>query len=97
MNKLENRVREIIEEGLQENPTWVDDLLQYGCQSGMVGELVYYNQTHEWFDTYYNEIMELVEEYEEMTGEKLHWEGDLKNWLAWFSFEQTVRRMVQFI
>lgn len=96
MNKLEKRVNEIIEENLQENPTWVDDLMSHGCVSGMVGELIYYHQTHEWFDTYYEEIMELVEEYEEMLGEKLQWQGDMKNWFAWFSFEETARKLTTF-
>ena len=37
-------------------------------------------------------VMELVEEYEEMLGEKLNWDGDMKNWFAWFSFEETTRK-----
>jgi hypothetical protein len=57
--------------------------------------LIYYKDTHEWFDTYYDEIMELVEEYEEMLGEKLNWEGDMKNWFAWFSFEEATRKLYE--
>jgi len=93
MNKLERKVLQIVEENGGQQ--FAEDILQYGCQSGIVPELVYYNQTHEWFDTYYDEIMELIEEFEKETGEKPRWEGDLKNWFAWFSFEETVRKLYE--
>jgi helix-turn-helix protein len=90
MNALETKVREIIEEN--GGASFAQDVLTHGCVSGVVTELIYYKDTHEWFDTYYDEIMELVEEYEEMLGEKLQWNGDMKNWFAWFSFEETTRK-----
>jgi hypothetical protein len=54
----------------------------------MVSSLIYYCDTHKFFDTHYYEIMELVEDLAnqglkiELTGE------DLKNKLAWLAFEQ---------
>lgn len=86
MNALKERVKEIIEENGGQK--FADDVLRYGCVSGCVTELIYYKDTHKWFDTYYEEIMSLAEEYELETGEELHWEGDLKNWFAWWSFEK---------
>lgn len=91
MNKLQKRVTEIVEENGGKD--FANDVLQYGCQSGLVGELIYYNDTHKWYDEFYNEIEELREEYEEMLGEPLQAKGDLKNWFAWFSFEETVRKL----
>lgn len=91
MNALQERVKEIVEEnGGRE---FAKEVLQYGCQSGAVGELIYYKDTHDWFDTYYSEIMELVDELESEMGEKLHHKDDMKNWYAWLSFEETTRKL----
>ena len=65
------------------------DLQRSGCQSGMIGGLIYYYDTHAFFDRYYDEIEELREDYEDSVGEPLRINGDLKNWLAWFAFEET--------
>jgi hypothetical protein len=40
-----------------------------------------------------NEIEDLREEYEDNVGEPLRINGDLKNWFAWFAFEETAYRM----
>jgi hypothetical protein len=66
------------------------DILTYGCASGMVSGLVYYADTHTFFDTYYGEIEALRMEYESSTGCLINLQDeDLKNTLAWFAFEQT--------
>ena len=67
------------------------DLLQHGCQSGMVGSLIYYSDTHQFYDTYYHEIEELRHHLEQETGQALQPQGDLKNWYAWLGFEETAR------
>ena len=64
-----------------------DDLFRYGCISGMVSELVYYVDTHKFYDTHYTEIEELREAYETQTGQALTIDGDLKNFMSWFAFE----------
>lgn len=69
------------------------DLQNSGCVSGMIGSLIYYRDTHAFFDTFYDEIEELREQYEDELGEPLRIKGDLKNWLAWFAFEETAYRM----
>jgi hypothetical protein len=74
---------------------WYKDLMMGGCKSGFVGSLIYYTDTHKFFDKYYTEIMELAEEVEEQTGIKLQHESDLKNWYAWFGFEETARKIVE--
>ena len=68
----------------------IKDILQYGCESGIVSELIYYKDTHDFFDKYYSEIDEIRFQYEEETGTNLTIKGDLKNFLSWFSFEQTI-------
>lgn len=66
-----------------------NDLSTNGCVSGMVGSLIYYHQTHQFFEDYYDEIEEIRFEYEEESGMQLSIEHDLKNTMAWFAFEQT--------
>jgi hypothetical protein len=69
------------------------DLNSNGCISGMIGGLIYYSETHKFYDEYYSEIEELREEYEEIVGEPLQVKGDLKNWYAWFGFEEMARKV----
>jgi len=69
------------------------NLLEHGCVSGMVSSLIYYVDTHNFFDEHYDSIEDLRIEHLEDCGEPLRIDGDLKNTLAWFAFEETARRM----
>jgi len=40
------------------------NLSQHGCASGMVSDLIYYSNTHAFFEIYYDEIQELKDEWE---------------------------------
>ena len=61
------------------------DVLHYGCQSGVVGELIYYSDT--------------VRAPSELFGDKWDKEDPLaqddynQNLLAWFGFEETLRNI----
>lgn len=67
------------------------DLLQYGCITGMVPSLVYYRDTEAFFDKYYEDIIWLKTEYEESIGQSMEIPHQVKNYLAWFAFEETAR------
>ena len=41
------------------------DLLQYGCQSGMVSSLIRYSDTHTFYDKHYDEIENIRLELQE--------------------------------
>jgi len=69
------------------------DLLQHGCVSGMIGSLIYYTDTHKFFDTHYDAIEELRMNYQENIGEPLEIKDNLKNFLAWYAFEETAYQM----
>ena len=75
--------------------SFFSDLLHHGCISGMVSSLVYYYDTHAFFNKHYNEIEELRDEFEESTGETLQVQGDLMNFYAWFAFEETARKLAR--
>lgn len=85
--------KEALEYGCEDIESFFSDLCQHGCQSGMISSLIYYTDTHEFFNTYYDEIEELRYEFEEMLGEPLKPNGDLKNWYAWFAFEETANKL----
>lgn len=70
--------------------TFFHDVLHYGCKNGTITSLVYYYQTHEFFDRFYDDIEAIRIEYEQSTGVHIQLLHDLKNTLAWFAFEQTV-------
>ena len=71
------------------------DLAANGCISGMITKLIYYSDSHKFYDTYYSEIEQLRENYQTETGLILIPKGDLKNWYAWFAFEQTAYTMAK--
>ena len=86
------------------------DVLYHGCQSGTVGFLIYYNQTTAFYNKHKDEINELLYEIMESTGiysptelfgkkwekeDPLAIEDYNKNLLAWFGFEETLRKIGQ--
>ena len=81
---------EVIQEALNsEDPkSWFNDLLLYGCQSWMVWSLIYYKDTHEFFNRFYDEIEDIRFELQEQgILENNLIDSDLKNYFAWLSFE----------
>lgn len=86
------------------------DVLNYGCQSGWVGHLVYYSQTTAYYKEYQEEINELLYDTmddcgiynpSELFGDKWDKEDPLalyrynQNLLAWFGFEETMRNFAR--
>ena len=69
------------------------DLFQFGCVSGMIGSLVWWTDTHAFFDTHYDEIEDIRKDFEEETGLHIPIKYDLKNSYAWFAFQETAWRM----
>lgn len=84
------------------------DVLHYGCQSGIVSELIYYSDTVKFYKRYRQEINDLL--YDTMNETGLYAPSDLfgdkwdkedplaqdicnQNLLAWFGFEETLRKI----
>ena len=93
-NKLYQRVISIALDHIDEyeNPTsYFEEVLYGGCQSGVVVEMITYQQTHYFFDRNYEEIFDLYNEY---VKEGILFNFELsKNNLAWFGFEETLRHI----
>ena len=76
--------------------SWFEDLFRGGCASGHIGHLIYYSDTHKYYDKYYYEIEEVVREFEESTGERVNTKesgDDRKNFFAWLGFEEAARQI----
>lgn len=85
------------------------DLMYGGCQSGMVGHLIYYSDTVKFYRKHRREIDTMLAEAcqstgyapPELFGDK--WDGDdplareqhNQNLLAWFGFEETARALME--
>lgn len=92
MKNLKNNVMEILVDMQYEGYELQDvikDVLNHGCQSGIVPQLTYYHQTREFFIDNMDEIFDLYNEYKNEFG-GLDFEVDF-NSLAWFSFEEVTR------
>lgn len=107
MNALEREVKSICESESENYDDgirgFIKDLRQGGCISGLVGSLIYYSDTIEFYDKFENEIQELIDNYTQEFGynnrlefisslngsENVYGNEQLKNLLAWFAFEET--------
>ena len=88
---------------------FIEDLSMHGCQSGMVSDLIYYNDTVEFYNKHKEEINNLLYNMLEYTGLSIKelfgnkWddkdpsviETTNKNLLAWFAFEETTRNIAR--
>jgi len=89
--------------------TSMEDLQKYGCQSGMINNLIYYKDTSEFYDKYKKNINDLLSNMmfatglsvEELFGNKFDKEDPLildcfnKNLMAWFGFEETANQILE--
>lgn len=80
------------------------DVLEHGCQSGIVSSLIYYDDTTNFYDNHKAEINALLYDLgiynpSDLFGDKWDREDPLaldvlnKNLLAWFAFEETLRQI----
>ena len=98
LNDLQKETRKIILNNsydYDDLEDWFNDLFSHGCQSGMVSELIYYTDTHEFAKKHIEEILALKTELEDDMGETIQDrnKGDELNFLAWLAFEETARQL----
>ena len=89
---LKHEVAEIIMDqvdGLENEEilSTVEEIITYGCQSGIVSALITYSDTELFFDKHANEIFELVEDMKQEGIIDMNNFELSKNNLAWFAFE----------
>ena len=92
-NTLKDNVIDIILNHIDdyENPiTFLEDVLQYGCSSGMIGELIYYSDTQNFFIKHMEEIFDIYNEVKENLS--INFEVNANN-LSWLAFEYVVNEI----
>lgn len=108
---LETHVQDIINGYAEDYETgargFLEDLANGGCQSGLVGCLVYYYQTAKFLRQHKTEINSLLSNLIRDSGLGLEtlvgWDGTdplclyspNQNLLAWLAFEETARNLAQ--
>lgn len=111
--KLEKRVARICKEYARSYergmPAFMEDLQYGGCQSGLIGELIFHTDTLRFYRRYRDEIDTLLKETLSDFGMKApaelfaNWDDDdplaheqsNQNLLAWFGFEETATRLFE--
>lgn len=110
--KLEKSVQATINQYAEDYESgakgFLEDLMQGGCQSGMVIGLIYYTDTVKFYKKHKDEINKLLKEMLSETGYKSpselfgdKWDSEdifteetlNQNLLAWFGFEETARNL----
>ena len=78
----------------------LEEITEHGCQSGTVSSLIYYTDTVKFFDNFYDEIYNMIDDVytADSTFEMLKQKCDLtdiimgadtvKNYLAWMAYEE---------
>jgi len=110
-SKLHIKVANIIASNTDKNrlpESYMQEVVQYGCSSGIVPQLIYYTDTKRFFNTYNFEISTILKDLmadmgvnspAELFGS--NWdtsdpfasEDQNKNLLAWFGFEEATRHL----
>lgn len=67
---------------------YLNDVVNHGCVSGTCNNLIYYKDTHAFYLEHQDECNDILNEYEDNTGEGFKFEGrDILNTLAWIGYE----------
>ena len=97
---LKHEVVEIILseiEGIKDDEilSTVEEMVTYGCQSGIVSALITYSDTEKFFNNHANEIFELIEDMRQEGIINMNNFELSKNNLAWFAFETIAQEIYQ--
>ena len=81
----------VAKEALQSKniPSFFKRLQQDSCISGMISSLNHFEQTHTFFENYYDDIEHLRFKHTQKTLTYLQQPYDLKTLMVWFAVEQT--------
>ena len=84
-SELKNSVIDIILNHIDdyENPIiFLEDVLQYGCSSGIIGELTYFNQTQNFFIEHMEEIFDIYNNIKDNISPDFEVNANNLSWLA---------------
>ena len=100
--KANETIRAFLLRGEKEERFLISDIAQYGCSNGSISELIYYEDTVEFYEKHEEEIWDDLNTVAEDLGETIpfmisNWNGcknitdatTFKNALAWWACENT--------
>jgi len=106
LTPLEKKVVSIVNQE-EDVTSFLEDVTQYGCISGMVGALIYYTDTLKWYKKFKTDINQLIKDETDSYGENVltmlnGWDDtdplildtSNQNLLAWYSFEIVCNRIL---
>lgn len=106
LTPLEKKVVSIVNQE-EDVTSFLEDVTQYGCVSGMVGALIYYTDTLKWYKKFKTDINQLIKDETDSYGENvltmlngwddsdpLIFDTPNQNLLAWYSFETVCNRIL---
>lgn len=76
----------------EEIKDYISDVLQYGCQSGIVTSLIYTSDTKNFVKTYLDECLEILDNVIQEIGKPAFTIDS--NSIAWLSYEETLKNLV---
>ena len=103
-SRVEKRViNDLLNTGLstEELKDHIKDILQYGCISGTVNDMIYYSDTVKFFNCYRKEILAMLQAPDKIVNyfDDTYWLDhkkysiEEKNHLAWFIYEDITCRI----
>lgn len=76
----------------EEIKDYISDVLQYGCQSGIVTSLIYTSDTKNFVKTYLDECLEILDNVIQEIGKPAFTIDS--NSIAWLGYEETLKNLV---
>ena len=76
----------------EEIKDYISDVLQYGCQSGIVTSLIYTKDTRDFDKTYFDECLEILDNVIQEIGKPAFTIDS--NSIAWLGYEETLKNLV---
>lgn len=82
---------------------YIKDVANHGCIGGTCRGLIYYTDTHEFYNKHAEEIDQILEDMSEQMGEPYNitenmqrlGQSDLRNFLAWLAYEVTAQEILR--
>lgn len=69
-----------------EPEVYLKDIINIGCQNGIVGSLIYYKDIYPFFQNYYLDIQEVILNYQQEFG-VFELKADIQSHLTWIAVE----------
>jgi len=97
----EGSIKALILEDADNEVSYIKDVAEQGCQDGGCSGLVYYNDTHNFYNQRAEEIDELVKTLNEEMGYdiaenmKRLGQTDIRNFLSWLAYEVNAQEIMR--